>query len=144
MSFDYKRLSKTIAHALRHKPESYDLVLDQDGWVPLDALVSAIASKRQGWRNLTAEDIRAMTAAAEKQRYEITGDHIRALYGHSLQPELLENPPHLHFSFFMAQYPLPFRRFGGKGYSRCDVNMCICHPIRRLPIWSPAAAHPPR
>jgi len=27
------RLSKTISHALRHKPEEYGLILDAEGWV---------------------------------------------------------------------------------------------------------------
>jgi putative RNA 2'-phosphotransferase len=92
MSAEYKRLSKTIAHALRHKPENYGLVLDQKGFVPLVALVAAIAHKRQEWQDLTAEDIRAMVAAAEKQRYEIIGDHIRALYGHSLADKIEKEP----------------------------------------------------
>ena len=29
---DYKRLSKSISHALRHHPEEYSLTLDAEGW----------------------------------------------------------------------------------------------------------------
>src|SRR5947209_10411353 len=35
------RLSKTISHALRHKPADYGLTLDSEGWVPVPALLAA-------------------------------------------------------------------------------------------------------
>jgi putative RNA 2'-phosphotransferase len=126
MSFEYIRLSKTIAHALRHKPESYGLVLDQNGWVPLDALVAAIAHKRQEWRDLTTEEIRAMAAAAEKQRYEITGDHIRVLYGHSLSTRIVREsatpPPQLFHGTAPAAIPA-IRREGLQPMRRQYVHL---------------------
>jgi putative RNA 2'-phosphotransferase len=79
-----QRLSRVIAHALRHKPERYGLTLDKDGWVALDDLMAALAANGQDWSGLTAGDICAMAAAADKQRYEIKGGRIRARYGHSL------------------------------------------------------------
>lgn len=89
---DHKRLSHIIAHALRHKPENYGLTLDKDGWVPLDALVAALGQHRQEWRDLAAENIRAMAATADKQRYEIDANRIRALYGHSLADKIEKVP----------------------------------------------------
>jgi putative RNA 2'-phosphotransferase len=38
---DPKQLSKTLAHALRHAPEEYNLTLDPEGWVGLDDLLAA-------------------------------------------------------------------------------------------------------
>ena len=75
------RLSRQIAHALRHTPERYTLTLDAEGWVALADLAAALT--RAGWRDLSEEELRALVAAPGKQRYEIAGDRIRALYGHS-------------------------------------------------------------
>ncbi len=91
MSERFERLSRTIAHALRHRPERYGLDLDKDGWTPLEALIAALARDPQ-WAGLSADDIHAMMAAAGKQRYEIRGSHIRAIYGHSLEAKI-EHPP---------------------------------------------------
>lgn len=88
---DHRRLSRIIAHALRHKPENYGLTLDKDGWVPLNDLVAALARSRE-WRDLAGENIRAMAASADKQRYEIDANRIRALYGHSLADKIEKVP----------------------------------------------------
>ena len=90
MSDRFFLLSRTIAHALRHHPEQYGLELDDDGWVPLEALVLALAHDAQ-WAGLSTDDIQAMMAAASKQRYEICDGQIRAVYGHSL-PSKIKHP----------------------------------------------------
>jgi putative RNA 2'-phosphotransferase len=79
----FARLSRTIAHALRHRPEQYGLELDKDGWTPVETLVAALARDAR-WAELSADEIRAMMAAASKQRYDIYDGRIRAVYGHSL------------------------------------------------------------
>ena len=86
------RLSRVVAHALRHRPEHYGLELDRDGWVAVEALARALASRGAEWRGLSGQEIRAMVATAAKQRYEISGDRIRARYGHSL-PDKIEGVP---------------------------------------------------
>jgi putative RNA 2'-phosphotransferase len=80
---DRKRLSKTLAHALRHAPWMYDIELDEQGWAPLPALLNALRQHRRGWAKLTRADIEAVVAAPGKRRYAIEGERIRALYGHS-------------------------------------------------------------
>jgi putative RNA 2'-phosphotransferase len=81
---DYERLSRTMAHALRHEPWVYELEVDEEGWAPLDQLLVALRTKRREWRDLDRSDLREMMRRADKRRYEIRGDRIRALYGHSL------------------------------------------------------------
>lgn len=85
---DTRALSKTISHALRHAPWVYELELDDEGWTPLDALLSALGERRDVWDGLTVPDIAAMIAASDKQRFEIDGGRIRAMYGHSLDGKL--------------------------------------------------------
>jgi len=82
------RLSKTIAHALRHKPEDYGLQLDAEGWVPIDTLLDALRRRSNAWRQISIADIEQIIAASEKQRFEIDGNKIRAFYGHSTSEKI--------------------------------------------------------
>ena len=77
------KLSRAVSHALRHEPWVYELELDERGWVSTASLVAALREGR-GWSDLTADDVAAMVATSSKQRHEIDGDRIRALYGHSV------------------------------------------------------------
>lgn len=89
---DYERLSRTLAHALRHEPWIYELEVDGKGWAPLNQLLRALREKRDAWRDLDRRDLREMMRRSEKRRYEIRGDRIRALYGHSLGDKLEMEP----------------------------------------------------
>jgi putative RNA 2'-phosphotransferase len=92
MPINYKRLSKTIAHALRHAPEQYDLTLDEKGWVPVDDLLAVLRARRRAWRELDESDLVAMMAGATKQRYELADGKIRAYYGHSVPQPIRHTP----------------------------------------------------
>lgn len=81
---DYRALSKTISHALRHAPWLYELEPDPEGWVPLEALLASIRKHRWVWRDVGETEIRELMARADKQRFELDHGRIRALYGHSL------------------------------------------------------------
>lgn len=48
---ELRRLSRTVAHALRHEPWLYELEMDEAGWVPVEQLLDALRSKRQGGAN---------------------------------------------------------------------------------------------
>jgi len=89
---ELRRLSRTIAHALRHQPWLYELEVDEDGWVPLPQLLDALRRRRSSWHDLSRADIDRMIAASDKRRYELRGDRIRALYGHSLAGRLRKRP----------------------------------------------------
>ena len=47
---EYTRLSRTIAHALRHAPEQYGIALDAEGWTGLDVLLDVLRQKRPACR----------------------------------------------------------------------------------------------
>jgi putative RNA 2'-phosphotransferase len=84
----HERVSKVVAHALRHEPWLYELELDDEGWVPVAELLDALHSKGPRWGYLRPDDLAAMITASSKRRYEIEGDRIRALYGHSVPGRL--------------------------------------------------------
>jgi putative RNA 2'-phosphotransferase len=86
-------ISKFMALALRHSPEKFGLNLDPKGFVLLNELLRLL-QKRFGKIDLS--DIQEVVYASSKSRFEITGDKIRARYGHSLKVDLdLQpfNPP---------------------------------------------------
>lgn len=73
---DYIKLSKEISYALRHAPWEYELEMNEEGFVPLEQLLSAL--------EITKDDVIKVMEISEKKRLELDGDKIRALYGHSI------------------------------------------------------------
>ena len=68
-------ISKEISYALRHNPQQYGLVLDEQGWVSVDALISAL--NRQGrFKSLSVSDIEKMILVSEKKRHEMRNGKI--------------------------------------------------------------------
>lgn len=88
-SIDFIQLSKTVAHALRHEPQSYNLNLDNEGWVLLSDLVIALNSK-----GIQVDEfcINKMVELSEKKRYQILNGKIRAYYGHSIENKISKYP----------------------------------------------------
>ena len=92
MARDHTQLSRVLSHALRHEPWLYELELDADGWAAVEAVLAALREERADWRDLTETDIAEMMRRASKQRYQMAGGRIRALYGHSLPGKLVRTP----------------------------------------------------
>lgn len=80
---DHIRLSKNISYILRHKPESVGLALEDEGWVQVNDLISAINSNVKIKRPIAFEDIIYVVSNDSKQRYALAGSKIRAVQGHS-------------------------------------------------------------
>lgn len=100
MSDENVPLSRFVSHALRHEPWLYELELDDAGWVPMEDLLAAARGDRPQWRDLTADDVAHMLAVSVKRRYEIDGERIRALYGHSVPERIVrveQEPPAVLF-----------------------------------------------
>jgi putative RNA 2'-phosphotransferase len=85
-------LSKVLSHALRHEPWLYELELDDDGWASLDAVLGALREERAEWQDLSRADVQRMIESSSKRRHEVLGNHIRALYGHSVAGKLRREP----------------------------------------------------
>ena len=86
------RLSRTISHALRHEPWLYELELDEEGWVEVEALLAALRSQRHEWHHLAQQDLVRVVETSDKRRFELRGGLIRALYGHSTPQRLRKVP----------------------------------------------------
>jgi putative RNA 2'-phosphotransferase len=105
---DHRRLSKFTARILRHEPWLYELELDDEGWVPLDAFLAAVRGQ-QRWRDVEEADLHHMVDVSDKKRYQIADGRIRAFYGHSvprrLQREAAAPPPVLYHGTDPAVVP---------------------------------------
>lgn len=92
-----ERVSKTMAHALRHSPQSYELSTDPEGWVELKALSKALTEHFGA--PVTIEMICDVVLVDAKARYMIQAAKIRAVQGHSIPVDLglksMKPPKHL-------------------------------------------------
>jgi putative RNA 2'-phosphotransferase len=80
-----ERLSRFLTFLLRHKPKDYPMTIDREGFAPWQEVVDLVQER---FYDATEEQIRALIAGAEKKRFEIRGDKVRATYGHSFPVDL--------------------------------------------------------
>ncbi|MDZ4773898.1 MAG: RNA 2'-phosphotransferase, partial [Planctomycetota bacterium] len=88
-----ERITRSLAYMLRHQPEEFDLTVDEFGYAEVDDVVRAL-NERLG-EPVDEMDVRDAVLGGDRQRYEIEGTKIRALYGHSIevQPGQPSEPP---------------------------------------------------
>jgi putative RNA 2'-phosphotransferase len=93
-----ERLSRFLTFLLRHKPTDYPLAFDREGFAPWREVVDMVQER---FYDVTEEQMRSLIAGAEKKRFEIRGDKVRATYGHSFPVDLgsteAEPPAELYF-----------------------------------------------
>jgi putative RNA 2'-phosphotransferase len=80
-----EKLGRLVAGALRHFPGDLGLDMDPRGWVDLEDLSEAIAT-RYRWANKRL--VISLVQSDPKERYEIREGRIRAKYGHSVEVNL--------------------------------------------------------
>ena len=83
INLDYIKLSKEISYALRHAPWEYELEMDENGFVDIAQLLSAINEEHVYPKTIDKIDILYVIDISDKKRLEICGERIRAIYGHS-------------------------------------------------------------
>ena len=94
-----KSLSKFLSLILRHKPETIQLTLDENGWAQVDELITKAKDNNVP---LTLENLKRIVETNDKKRFVFSedGKRIRASQGHSLQVDLQLKeavPPHQLF-----------------------------------------------
>lgn len=86
------QISREVSYALRHAPQEYGLKLDEEGFVPVEALLGALNARHPARRAVVREDLEEIIAISDKKRHEVVGDRIRALYGHSVRDKIERVP----------------------------------------------------
>lgn len=127
----HKQLSKLMSLILRHEPGKFGLTLDENGFVPFDALLTAVQSKSR-WQSTSAAQIRQVVRESDKQRFEIvedaSGAKIRARYGHSVEGAVAYEPitpPDILFHGTSRRALETIKRDGLKPMKRQYVHLSI-------------------
>ncbi len=122
------RLSKALALALRHKPWLFELELDDQGWTPVEHLLEGLRRSGRSWNALDERHLQEVIDTSSKQRYELHGGKIRALYGHSVPGRITRTPgapPALLYHGTSQQTLAAIRMSGLRPMSRQYVHLSI-------------------
>lgn len=99
MALAPERLSRFLTFLLRHRPKDYPLAIDNEGFALWRDVLELV---QQRFYDVTEGQVRALIAGAEKKRFELRGDKVRATYGHSFPVDLAgaaaEPPAELYFA----------------------------------------------
>jgi putative RNA 2'-phosphotransferase len=87
MTGDDKSLSKFLSLILRHKPETIELALDENGWARVDEVITKANQKNVP---LTLDRLKRIVETNDKKRFLFSedGKRIRASQGHSIHVDL--------------------------------------------------------
>jgi putative RNA 2'-phosphotransferase len=124
---DYKRLSKVLSYALRHKPENYNLTLDKEGWVDFEALSKELGDVSD-YKRITQQDIEVILSISDKKRFELKDGKIRARYGHSVKTEVKlekKEPPKFLYHATHPDSVKKIMKYGLRSMSRQKVHLTI-------------------
>lgn len=75
-----EQVSSFLSGLLRHFPSEYDLHVAENGFADYTEVLDITENKY----NISSTQLLAIVRMDEKGRYEVKGDSIRAVYGHSL------------------------------------------------------------
>jgi len=84
--FEMERLGRTMAGVLRHG--RFELEMDEQGFVDLRDMISAIQGSNKKMHWLRPHHVIALIETDPKGRYQTSGDMIRATYGHTIPLDL--------------------------------------------------------
>ena len=84
------KLSKYISFLLRHS-DNENLKFDSQGWTSINDLLFVL-NNEGGFNSVKESDIQIIIDNSAKKRFEISGDKIRALYGHSREEKIVHQP----------------------------------------------------
>lgn len=89
-------LSRLLAYILRHRPDEFNITLDDQGWVSVNLLIQQINSIKN--ELVTFEQLLEVVRTCNKKRYEFDDlmINIRACQGHSIDIDInfpISTPP---------------------------------------------------
>lgn len=112
---------------LRHAPDEIGLVLDENGWADVDALIAKAAQKGVLFSSKELEEV---VVTNDKQRFAYNADksRIRANQGHSIDVELqleAKEPPETLYHGTVLKFIGSIKDQGLKKMSRQHVHLSV-------------------
>jgi putative RNA 2'-phosphotransferase len=83
-------LSKRLSYILRHNPNRFNVLLNEEGYTSIDGILEAIHNFPE-LIDLKKEDLLYLISNQTKTRFQISKDKIKATYCHTV-PILKKNP----------------------------------------------------
>ncbi|MGW0546915.1 RNA 2'-phosphotransferase [Streptomyces altiplanensis] len=117
------KVSKYLSAHLRHRPDRIGIVLDEHGWVEIEALLRAAAG--HGFP-FTRAELDHVVAVNDKQRFAVDGPLIRAVQGHTVEIDLglpEAEPPAYLYHGTVARSLDAIRAEGLRAMARHDVHL---------------------
>ena len=120
-----ERITRSLAFMLRHQPEQFDLEVDAHGFADVGEVVRAL-NERLG-EPIERDDLLEAVESGDRVRYEIEGDRIRALYGHSIpvEPGPAATPPEELYVAIPERDLDRAQRFGLRGGRRRFLHLAL-------------------
>lgn len=120
-----EKVSKFLSYVLRHRPDSIDLPLDEEGWADISVLIEQAG--RNGME-LSHAIISKVVATNDKQRFALSEDgrRVRANQGHSITVDLAlqeRQPPEILFHGTATRFLESIKREGLMPRSRHAVHL---------------------
>lgn len=125
---NYMNLSKTMSYALRHNPQEFNLILDKQGWTNINSLLEGIRNNSDKYSTITIDNISKIVSEDKKKRYEINGDKIRAVYGHSISKKIekqVSKPPKILYHGTTPEFYNKIKDEGLKHMQRQYVHLSL-------------------
>ncbi len=118
-----ERITRSLAFMLRHQPERFDLALDPYGWASVEDVLRALIEKLG--EPISLDDLRAAIESGDRPRYEIQGERVRALYGHSIEvlPGEPAKPPEFLYVGIGSRDADQARQYGLRGGRRRFLHL---------------------
>jgi len=112
-------ISRTLSYLLRHSDE---LTMDAQGWVKLKRLIQSVQCDKDWSRH------EIISVLKSNERYEISGNNVRALYGHNKSKDVvigekLASPPTILYHGTAKRNVDPIMENGLIPMSRMNVHL---------------------
>lgn len=126
MRSELTKQSKFLSYVLRHKPESINIKLDENGWADVSALLNACQASGQ---EISMERLAEIVETNDKQRFSFSkdGTRIRANQGHSLETVDLQlkkvQPPNILYHGTVEKFLAPIQQSGLQKMNRQYVHL---------------------
>lgn len=120
-----ERISRFLSYLLRHRPKEHPLVFDPQGFTDWQAIVELVQER---YYDVTEDEIRAVIIDAQKRRFELREEKVRATYGHSFPVDLgraAAQPPTMLFYGAAHDLAQAMLRVGLKPRDRQYVHLSI-------------------
>ncbi len=123
-SYELESLGRIMAGILRHFPDKFGLQMDEEGFVDIYKMVSAIKRKRgDRMRWLRPTHIIGLIETDPKGRYQVENNHARATYGHSIELSMSLPTDNIPERLYYPAEPDNLENYLQKGIEPVDRRM---------------------